>query len=242
MICRMKTRQSGNVLFLILIAVVLFAALSYVVTQSTRTNAGSTESEKAQLNASQMINFVTLLKTAVTRMLLVNGCSETQLNFTNDVYVTTAGVHLMTNNPTSPLDGRCNVFDPRGGFVSPLFPPPEALAPSSTIYQPGHGYMRVIQILGIGTDGTTGTVSANDLVFVQANISKPTCVAINKLLGVSNPGGDAPTFDATGWTNFNSSFASAGLVNTSELVGRHMFCAYSPLSSVYAFVTVVLER
>lgn len=54
-------KRSGNVLFLILIAVALFAALSYVVAHSGRSSAGSTSRELAKLQAAQILGYFTSL-------------------------------------------------------------------------------------------------------------------------------------------------------------------------------------
>ena len=55
MISNQKCREEGNVLFLILIAVVLFAALSYAVTSSTRSGGGSVSKDKAKSYAAAIV-------------------------------------------------------------------------------------------------------------------------------------------------------------------------------------------
>src|ERR1039458_1324840 len=63
-----RIKESGNVLFLILIAVALFAALSYAVTQSSRS--GSTEStgEKSLISSSTLTQYPAGVRTDIIRM------------------------------------------------------------------------------------------------------------------------------------------------------------------------------
>jgi len=65
-----KDSERGNVLFLILIAVALFAALSYAVTKSTRSGSGSPDRERAILGSAGMTQHPTAMRTAVIRMIL----------------------------------------------------------------------------------------------------------------------------------------------------------------------------
>lgn len=61
-----KANQGGNVLFLILIAVVLFAALSYAVTQSSR-GGGNADRETTRLLVSRVNNDIARFRTEFLR-------------------------------------------------------------------------------------------------------------------------------------------------------------------------------
>ena len=62
--------ESGNVLFLILIAVALFAALSYAVTQSSRTGGGASDGEQNLINSAQVTQYPASVRTAIVRMII----------------------------------------------------------------------------------------------------------------------------------------------------------------------------
>jgi hypothetical protein len=89
--------QKGNALFLILIAVALFAALSYAVTQSGR-GSGNIDRETKVLETSQMYQYLSQIRAEVQRMVLIKGCSDTDITFYN-----------------APAKPECGIFSPEGG-------------------------------------------------------------------------------------------------------------------------------
>ncbi len=111
-----SNRQSGNVLFLILIAVALFAALSFAVTRSTQSGGSSANQEKADILAAQFASYGATLSSAITRVRLSSNCSETQLNFENSVMAHPDYWGGSTNS-SAPSDGRCNIFGTQSGAV-----------------------------------------------------------------------------------------------------------------------------
>ena len=106
------TTAKGNALFLILIAVALFAALSYAITNSGRGGSGI-DKETASLQASEILQYASEVKTAVMRLRLINGCSETNISFES-----AATGSLLENTADPASDERCHIFSADGGGVS----------------------------------------------------------------------------------------------------------------------------
>lgn len=105
--------NQGNVLFLILIAVVIFAALSYAITQSSRGN-GNIDEEKQTLDASVLRNCISSVETGKLRVTTVQGCADNEVS-----YELPDGSN---SNPSAPLDQSCHVFTPGQGGASPCGP------------------------------------------------------------------------------------------------------------------------
>lgn len=94
--------KHGNVLFLILIAVALFAALSYTVTQMGRTPGSTIEDEKAKLSQAQIDSYTAQLNQGKSRLELINNCKSIDYTPPADQV---AG------------DKSCHMFHPDGGGV-----------------------------------------------------------------------------------------------------------------------------
>lgn len=94
--------EKGNVLFLILIAVALFGALTYAVTSSSRTGANTTEKEQAKLDQAVMDNYMSAINFGKMRLEMA-GCSSIDYTAPADQG---AG------------DKSCHIFHPDGGGVA----------------------------------------------------------------------------------------------------------------------------
>lgn len=165
--------QRGNILFLILIAVALFAALSFAITQSTRTSGGDSSRETAGLLAAQMIEDAADLRGYVTRAAVL-GLSKTDMVFSE------------VGDATKPCSSGANcIFYQNGVFYPP--PTPEVAAFADPAWAvPNYYYLNEVTVTNIGT-------SAPDVVFSYENITQAVCKEINRRLGlnaiptISNP-------------------------------------------------------
>ena len=113
--------QRGNALFLILIAVAMFAALSYAITLSGR-QSGSASKEADALYAGQIVQFGALIQATLQRMVLT-GTSVTSLKLHANT-----GQDDDIANPCTDTDGTC-VFTPEGGGLTWPSIPKQAILP-----------------------------------------------------------------------------------------------------------------
>jgi hypothetical protein len=175
--------ERGNALFLILIAVALFAALSYATTQTGR-GTTSVGKETDSLSAGQVTQYPALVRSTVQRMILtgVPVSGVTGIDFQsgvgeNKVFDTTQGGGASIRKPPSgignaqgdggPVNGWAAGYTNNSwGFVD--------LTPSG----PPKGFY----ILGLGTD-TVNT--GRDAIMYLHDISLGVCQQIQRGLGLS---------------------------------------------------------
>lgn len=199
--------QSGNALFLILIAVALFAALSYAITTSSR-GGGSIEKETAVLLAAQITQQGAALRSTVTRMILtgtpsdlVGGTPLTFFAYEPHPYNEPAWNFIYGSVDTDPSN---ELFNPAGGGA--LFPIPPGAAcvggECNDILVGGWIFLP-LPVDGIGT-------ADPDVLMETGYLTEPVCTAINRGLGLSNP----PAVEADPGAGFNAyPGAAAACVN-----------------------------
>lgn len=248
-----RSAQSGNVIFIILLGIALFAALSYAVTGSMRggSNFGGMNDQKAEIVAMDVINWGNQMTTAVAA-LRANGCTDTQITFENNNGMSKrgSGTAYVYTNSNAPADRSCHVFDVNGGGVTPrLISPDAAVNPA----QVNSGWMQsqswIVsgnRVLGNGDD--TNTPNGTDLVLWAGRLKKEVCIKINEKLGVTNPGGSPPseTFNCT-IAVFNGSYANCSnpMGDLAEIKGRKSFCLNDPASGTdngYLYFQVLIAR
>lgn len=240
--------QRGNVLFIVLITVALFAALCYAVSITPDSGQSIVLRDKAHSYASQIVQQGAALRGAIMRMKVINGCTDTMFDFTNNAYKKNSGALVGPSNVTSPIDKRCHVYNSAGGGVSPVIPPAGALdfdnlsIGNAAATSPGSGRIYAYQIKGIGTDDVSGTESANDLVFFISYLNRETCKAINDLMGLENPDGEPGTSISSGTTGgyVNGSLAATAIREYPGASGQPSLCFSA--ADGYTFMQVLIER
>ncbi|WP_145382958.1 hypothetical protein [Botrimarina mediterranea] len=157
--------QRGNVLFLILIAVALFAALSFAVVRATSTSTVTPSAEKARTIAAQLLNQGLTMKVAYQRLRL--RCDVRKIDF----------YPLHGHNPNRPLDDSCSLLHPNGGGLdrSQFIAPQGVQTPgaSPAFWVPS----QYVRIPGVGIDDS----AAAELTFVLRYVTPEICQAYNAL-------------------------------------------------------------
>ncbi len=231
-----RQTERGNVLFYILIAVGLLAALSYAVSQSSRGSASQLSQEKARLFASEMIEYANVVGSAVGQLRL-RGVADTALCFDHDSWGHDDYDHAGCN------DTRNNIFMLDGGGVTWSNAPPEAMDSSASPDNLWHFYGdNEIEEAGL----TCGAASCADLIMVADELDVNVCTQLNTLLGVTNPSGNPPVDSAMGTTLFAGSYGASETIGdeagSAALASKKAACFENDATGEYTFYKVLVAR
>lgn len=233
--------QKGNVLFLILIAVALFAALSYAVTQSSRSG-GDASKETNVINTASLTQYPNSVRTAVLR-LIISGIAPEDIYFNKpDEFDTTVN--------TAFINGR-GVFHPQGGGAS-YAQVPANLTSGGAAMDWKFTMDFEVPLLGLSGAGMTG----NELIAFADGVSQSVCDRVNKELhGFEG----ATPVRTTGFTLANERTATSSLpaapgnvvlavdtvdgnANTTWLENKAFGCFRNGSAGNYVFYYVMAER
>jgi len=226
-----RNNESGNVLFYILIAVVLIAALSYAVTRSNQGGGGAVSEEKAKLAASELIEFGNVVANAVAQLRL-RGCPDTQLSFENDQV---AGY----TNGNAPSDDTCHLFKLPGGALNWSDVPADAAASATAVWT----FNGEMDFENIGSNCTNN--GCTEMVAIIPDVRTAVCEKVNDLLGMDTPA-TLPVDGSSSVVKFTGSYGYSNQVgdevNSAKLAGFKTGCFTSTAAGYNVFYRILRAR
>jgi hypothetical protein len=228
-------REDGNVLFYVLIAVALLAALSYAVAQSGRGNGAGVSDEKVKLIATEILEYASVMSNAVAQLRL-RDIKDTDLCFAAPEW----GV-ASYNNPSC-TDDATKIFHLRGGGVTWVNAPSGAMDATATPDNLWHIYGNN-EVKDVGT--TCADDECADLILVTDELRLNVCLKLNELMGVTNPSGAPPTDSLINTTRFIGTYSYAETLGNEAgeyLKGKTGGCFENTGSAKYTFYKVLVAR
>lgn len=220
--------QSGNALFLILIAVALFAALSYAITSSSR-GSGNMDKERVILLKSDFENYLSDIQAAVIRLQVINGCSDTQISFENSISPQDY------TNLNAPFDNRCHIFEPEGGgltfrmFGEDFMEDPNDVANARIRFT-------ARPISGIGEE------TESDLLLLFTDIVPEICYLLNIDRGINTPAG-TPAAENYSRAVFDGTYSTETPdISHVQHAGELSFCLTKATNVHHDFFHVLIAR
>lgn len=227
----MKHGQSGNVMFYILIAVALLAALSYAVAQGGRSTMQNLSEDRERLVATEIVDYADSLSNAVSQLRL-RGSAVLDLRFSHADLAAGYGV------PGAAAERE--IFDMAGGGIVYKRASADAMAAAQDWV-----FTMANEVEQIGS--ACGAAGCSDLLAVLQPLKKAVCVRINDMLDIDNPGGDPPEdADIDTATLFAGTAAYSETIGdeagSAALAGKKAGCFKETASGDYYFYQVLLAR
>ena len=227
---------AGNVLFLILIAVALFAALSYAVTRSSGGGGTDASSEKTGLKAARIIQFMQDIKTTRDRLVIGQGYDQARFSIANGT-----DAALVYQGATSSAGKAAGIFDPATGGTPRMKISPDWLMDST--------YANYSDVLIWSDQNIQGNSielgsTAQDEIIILKYLSKDVCAELNQKLTGSKAISDFAFYGGNGFANqmFANSTLTFSAITTGGGNGINLpvnppVCASEPSTSpvVYTF-------
>jgi hypothetical protein len=174
--------EDGNVLFLILIAVALFAALSYAVTQSSRSGGGGAQDSTSLIQSSQITQYPASVKTSVLRMQISNGITIGELAFDPP-----SQNSVQNNAPYA-------VFESEGGDATYK----HRVSVGQNSVGPWRYWYADIEGIGDGDDSVGSPDSNDEIIAVLPGIPSGICEKVNNNFDLPDPSDSGVTLGASG--------------------------------------------
>lgn len=220
--------QNGNALIYVLIAIVLFAALSFSLSRQSRYGGGTGEIDaaKAEFHAAQMIAYASQVKSAIDQM-IVTGSTIDDLDF-----ILPSDANFDTGSPVH------KVYHPAGGGITHANLPDNAVNQISTTPEAGW-YMGAFN--NVEWTKTTGT----EIILTAYQIAMPVCEKINqKITGQTTIpvlAGDVRIFllDDTIFGGSNDDLEAA---DCAACEGYPSLCVSNAAATQFSFYSITAER
>ena len=201
--------QRGSVFFYILIAIVLFAALSYALSQNSRSSSTVLTVQQTKVSAQNIIEQGDVVSNAVQKLFLRN-IRDIEISFENNIV---NGYEL-----ADCADSFCKVFDINGGSLNWTHPPENVNTGENWIYT------------GEVPIADNGFNLRNDITMVLPNVSQSICQEINFKLGLVSSNTDPVLSSAdssitiTKLSTANPISGSSNYINGAGIDGNNSIC------------------
>ncbi len=220
--------QSGNAFLYVLIAVVLFAALSFVMGRQTSdvSEAGALSAERAQMAATELLAYSASVKSAIEQMTFTGSLPE-NLTFEKPAdagYATAPHIN--------------KVYHPEGGGIVDKPIPTEIMGPVSG--SPAAGWY-----LGRFNNIEWTKTTKPDILLTAYQISKSVCEKINeKITGATTIpvlGASARSLliDAASYGGSNADLTAA---DCAACEGFPSLCVKDNAQEIYAYYSIIVDR
>jgi len=214
--------QSGNVLFMILIAVALFGALGFAVTGMMRGSGGQGVSqEQAKIYAAEIIQYAQSVKDTIRNLQISNDCADEDISFEN--------TEVTGYEQTPSARGECKLFDNSGGGIR--FTQLNRNDSTKGLYFTGAS-----RVLRIGS-------TERDLVLIAHGMDDEICKSLNKNVKINNS--DTIPNDNVGYFLFTGEFSGSSRIigdTAADLEGKAAGCYFHAAENRNEFFYVLIAR